>query len=161
MTSGAPPLLARVEIRLGLAFWAAAGTAAALCGAAAVFVPFAVPVLLLMAAWPRLRHRPWAANVLDWLPFPLVVLTYEMLHAVATIGTYDQIADKLNERFSGRVDRIEFSVPVNSPDDADAFREILGRLHGVMETVLAGDDEDLKLEVDYLRSNLTRMWMDV
>ncbi|MEM9305321.1 MAG: Fe2+-dependent dioxygenase [Pseudomonadota bacterium] len=40
-------------------------------------------------------------------------------------------------------------------------REILGRLHGVMETVLGGDDEDLKLEIDYLRSNLTRMWMDV
>ena len=40
----------------------------------------------------------------------------------------DQIPDLLNERFSGRVDRIEFSVPVKTPDDADAFREILGRL---------------------------------
>lgn len=82
MTSDAPPLLARVEIRLGLAFWAAAGTAAALSGAAAVFFPFAIPVLLLIAAWPTLRKRPWAGVVLDWLPFPLVVLTYEMLHAV-------------------------------------------------------------------------------
>jgi hypothetical protein len=52
----------------------------------------------------------------------------EMLHTIATIGTYDQIPYRLNERFSGRVDRIEFSVPVNSPDDAAAFREILSRL---------------------------------
>lgn len=52
----------------------------------------------------------------------------EMLHTVAIIGTYDQIPDRLNERFSDRVDRIEFSVPVNSPADADAFREILSRL---------------------------------
>lgn len=52
----------------------------------------------------------------------------EMLNTVATIGTYDQIADKINDRFASRLDRIEFSVPVNGPDDADAFREILGRL---------------------------------
>lgn len=52
----------------------------------------------------------------------------EMLNTVATIGTYDQIADKINDRFASRLNRIEFSVPVNEPDDADAFREILGRL---------------------------------
>lgn len=51
-----------------------------------------------------------------------------MLDTVATIGTYDQIADKINDRFASRLNRIEFSVPVNEPDDADAFREILGRL---------------------------------
>ena len=39
----------------------------------------------------------------------------DMLHTIATIGTYDQIADKLNERFASRLDRVEFSVPVNSP----------------------------------------------
>jgi len=47
-----------------------------------------------------------------------------MLDTVATIGTYDQI----NDRFASRLNRIKFSVPVNEPDDADAFREILGRL---------------------------------
>ncbi len=52
----------------------------------------------------------------------------EMLHEVAVIGTYDRIADRLNERYAGRVDRIEFSIPVNGPDDADRFREILVRL---------------------------------
>ena len=27
----------------------------------------------------------------------------DMLHTIATIGTYDQIADKLNERFASRL----------------------------------------------------------
>ncbi len=52
----------------------------------------------------------------------------EMLHEVATIGTYDQIAARLNDRYAGRVDRIEFSIPVDNDDDADRFREILRRL---------------------------------
>jgi probable F420-dependent oxidoreductase len=66
------------------------------------------------------RERRW-----DELPG---LVHDEMLHEVATIGTYDQIADRLNERYAGRVDRIEFSIPVSSPDDADRFAEILGRL---------------------------------
>lgn len=53
----------------------------------------------------------------------------EMLHTVATIGTYDQIAEKLNERYDGRVDRIEFSTPVTNEADAETLREILGRIN--------------------------------
>jgi len=49
----------------------------------------------------------------------------EMLHTVATVGTYDEIAGKLRERYRGRVDRIEFSIPVRSQDDAERFRAIL------------------------------------
>lgn len=62
-----------------------------------------------------------------WEELPTLV-TDEMLHTVATIGTYDEIADKLNDRYADRVDRIEFSIPVRTPEDADALREILGRL---------------------------------
>jgi len=101
MSGDAPPLMARVEIRLGLAFWAAAGTAAALSGAAAAFVPFAIPLVLLIACWPIVRRRKWAGTVLDWLPLPLVVLTYEMLHAVVpqcwewTIDAWLREADRV------------------------------------------------------------------
>jgi probable F420-dependent oxidoreductase len=63
-----------------------------------------------------------------WDELPLLV-TDEMLHTVATIGTYDEIADKLNDRYAARVDRIEFSTPVKTPRDAEALREILSRLH--------------------------------
>jgi alkanesulfonate monooxygenase SsuD/methylene tetrahydromethanopterin reductase-like flavin-dependent oxidoreductase (luciferase family) len=52
----------------------------------------------------------------------------EMLHTVATIATYDEIAAKLNERYSGRVDRIEFSTPVADEDDLSTLRHILAQI---------------------------------
>lgn len=52
----------------------------------------------------------------------------EMLHTVATVGTYDEIGAKLRERYVGRVDRIEFSIPVHNNDDADVFRGILAEV---------------------------------
>ncbi len=52
----------------------------------------------------------------------------EMLHTIATIGTHDEIADMLNERYSPRVHRIEFSIPCGSSDDVEALRAILNRL---------------------------------
>ncbi len=62
-----------------------------------------------------------------WDALPGLV-TDEMLHTVATIGTYDEIADRLNERYRGRVDRIEFSIPVNDEADAETLRGILADL---------------------------------
>ncbi len=53
----------------------------------------------------------------------------EMLHTVATVATHDQIATALNDRYSARVDRIEFSIPVRTAEDADAWRGILTDLH--------------------------------
>ncbi len=62
-----------------------------------------------------------------WDKLPGLV-TDEMLHTVATIGTHDEIADKLNDRYADRVDRIEFSIPVTTPADAESFRTIRSRL---------------------------------
>ena len=52
----------------------------------------------------------------------------EMLHTVATLGTHDRIAGQLNERYGERVDRIEFSMPVNNPEDAAILSDILTQL---------------------------------
>jgi probable F420-dependent oxidoreductase len=49
----------------------------------------------------------------------------DMLHTVATIATYDEIAAELNQRYDGRVDRIEFSTPVANEDDEMTLRRIL------------------------------------
>jgi probable F420-dependent oxidoreductase len=57
------------------------------------------------------------------------LVTDEMLHTVATIGTYDEIADKINDRYSERVDRIEFSTPVNNHEDAEILKDILAQIH--------------------------------
>lgn len=63
------------------------------------------------------REQRWAA-----LPG---LVTDEMLHTVATIGTHAEIADKLVERYARRVDRIEFSIPVTGPDDEAVLRGLL------------------------------------
>lgn len=59
-----------------------------------------------------------------WDDLPALV-SDEMLHTVATIGTHDEIAAKLKERYAARVDRIEFSIPVETTDDADRLGDIL------------------------------------
>ncbi len=52
----------------------------------------------------------------------------EVLHTVATLGTHDEIADRLIDRYDGRVDRIEFSMPVESEADAERLAAIVARL---------------------------------
>jgi len=64
-----------------------------------------------------------------WEELPALVHD-EMLHTVATLGTHDTIAAKLNDRYGSRVDRIEFSMPVTNSDEADTYRQILVDLHG-------------------------------
>ena len=63
----------------------------------------------------------------NWKELPELV-SDEMLHTIATIGTYEEIADKLNDRYSRRVDRIEFSTAVNTEEDAEALKDILAKI---------------------------------
>lgn len=74
------------------------------------------------------RHASELSRAQRWTEMSALV-SDEMLHTVATIGTYEQIAEKLNDRYAGRVDRIEFSIPVETPDDADVLSGILADLH--------------------------------
>lgn len=52
----------------------------------------------------------------------------DMLHTVATIGTYESIGTQLRDRYAGRVDRIEFSIPINGPSDREIFQAILAEV---------------------------------
>lgn len=54
----------------------------------------------------------------------------EVLHTVATIGTHETIVDRLLDRYDSRVDRIEFSIPITGPADAELFSSMLARLQG-------------------------------
>lgn len=49
----------------------------------------------------------------------------EVLHTVATIGTHDTIVGQLSDRYGDRVDRIEFSIPIASPSDAEVYGAML------------------------------------
>jgi probable F420-dependent oxidoreductase len=62
-----------------------------------------------------------------WNELPGLV-SDEMLHTVATIATHDRIAAELRRRYAERVDRIEFSIPVEAPDDVEALAAILAGL---------------------------------
>jgi alkanesulfonate monooxygenase SsuD/methylene tetrahydromethanopterin reductase-like flavin-dependent oxidoreductase (luciferase family) len=53
----------------------------------------------------------------------------DVLHTVATIGTHETIVDRLLDRYDDRVDKIEFSIPINGPADAEVFSSMLTRLH--------------------------------
>src|SRR5260221_5509605 len=44
-------------------------------------------------------------------------ITDDILHTFVTVGTYDEIARKLSDRYSGVVTHCEFSIPVNGEGD--------------------------------------------
>ncbi len=54
----------------------------------------------------------------------------EVLHTVATVATHDTIVGRLRDRYENRVDRIEFSIPVDSETEgsAETMRELLADL---------------------------------
>jgi probable F420-dependent oxidoreductase len=52
----------------------------------------------------------------------------EMLDTYAVIGTHDEIAGKLNQRFAGVASHLEFAIPVGGEDDRSTLRGLLGSL---------------------------------
>ena len=48
----------------------------------------------------------------------------KILNTFVTIGTYDQIARKLVDRYAGVVTHCEFSIPVNGPADRERLRDL-------------------------------------
>jgi probable F420-dependent oxidoreductase len=54
----------------------------------------------------------------------------EVLHTIATLGTWDTIGSRLNQRYSGLIDRIEFSMPVTNSEEEQVLRRILAELKG-------------------------------
>ena len=62
-----------------------------------------------------------------WDEIPVLVCD-EMLHTIATVGTHDEIGGLLAERYGALIDRIEFSLPVNNPEDGERLTAILNEL---------------------------------
>jgi probable F420-dependent oxidoreductase len=55
-------------------------------------------------------------------------VTDEMVHEIAVVAPYDTLARSIVARYGGACDRVEFSIPVETPDDelllAEMVREI-------------------------------------
>jgi probable F420-dependent oxidoreductase len=64
-----------------------------------------------------------------WEEMPRFI-TDDILHTYVTVGTYDQIAAKLLDRYSGVVTHCEFSIPVNAAADKDRLRELAKTIQG-------------------------------
>jgi probable F420-dependent oxidoreductase len=58
-----------------------------------------------------------------WEEMPRFI-TDDILHTYVTVGTYDQIARKLHDRYGKVITHCEFSIPVNSDADRDRLRSL-------------------------------------
>lgn len=55
-------------------------------------------------------------------------VTDEMVETVAVVGTYDQIADRVRDRYAGVCTGVEFSIPVASPEDQELLTEMVTKI---------------------------------
>jgi len=72
------------------------------------------------------RHgRPAAQlSVQQKWPEMAKLVTDEMVHAFAAVGTYDEIASVIKKRFAG-VNRLSFDMPVRNDHDRGVLKEII------------------------------------
>ncbi len=56
------------------------------------------------------------------------LITDEMLETYATIGTYDEIADRLRERYRGLVTSVALNLPLETAEDRELAREVIARV---------------------------------
>ena len=78
--------------------------------------------------WQALAERAAALSKAGRWEKLARVVDDEVLHTVATVGCHDTIGAQLAERYGGRVDRLEFSIPVPGPEAAERWREIQAAL---------------------------------
>jgi hypothetical protein len=57
-----------------------------------------------------------------------------VLHRFVTVGTYDEIAGKLCNRFGDVLTDVEFSIAVSSEDDRAVLADIARRVQGHLES---------------------------
>jgi len=65
----------------------------------------------------------------DWASMPKMI-TDEMLDVYAVIGTYDNIADKVKERYEGLLDRVAFYVPYKAAFDDATWSRLCKQFNG-------------------------------
>jgi probable F420-dependent oxidoreductase len=56
------------------------------------------------------------------------LITDEMVHTFAVVAPYDQIADKMRERYAGLIDRVGFGDSATTQEEKEATREIIKQL---------------------------------
>lgn len=55
-------------------------------------------------------------------------VTDEMVETVAVVGTHKEIAGRVRDRYAGVCSGVEFSIPVESPEDGGCLSAMLGEI---------------------------------
>lgn len=55
-------------------------------------------------------------------------VTDEMVHEIAVVAPYDTLADAIASRYAGTCDGVEFSIPVDTPDDEVLLAEMIAEI---------------------------------
>ena len=58
-------------------------------------------------------------------------ITDEMLEAFAVIGTYDEIVDKVTQRYGGMLTRISFQIPIKDQRDEERLKGLVEAFHRI------------------------------
>ena len=73
------------------------------------------------------NHLKTLSKAQRWEEMPEFI-SDEVLDRYAVVGTYEEIADKILERYGDFASSVEFSIPVASDDDAEVLKRIAERL---------------------------------
>jgi probable F420-dependent oxidoreductase len=78
--------------------------------------------------WQDLGNELHELSVTNgWAKMPDLI-TDEVLNEFAIVAPYDQVADKIREKFGGIVDHVDFSDSTASIEDKDAMKQIIAGL---------------------------------
>ncbi len=84
--------------------------------------------MLDIEGWGDLNQELFRLSIEGkWGEMPAKI-TDDMLEQFAVIGTYDEIVPKLKEKCAGVIDRINFAIPVRSPEDEERLRDMIKEL---------------------------------
>jgi probable F420-dependent oxidoreductase len=87
-------------------------------------------VVLDIHGWGETAYRlNELAGKGDWASMPKLI-TDEMLDVYAVTGTYDNIAEKIQERFDGLLDRVAFYVPYKAELDDSTWTRLCRQFNG-------------------------------
>ncbi|MEE9284416.1 MAG: TIGR03617 family F420-dependent LLM class oxidoreductase [Dehalococcoidia bacterium] len=64
-----------------------------------------------------------------WEKEMVEIVTDDVFDAFTVIGTYDDMGQRLKERFGGFASKISFSIPLKTPEDEEALKAIIRELH--------------------------------
>ena len=81
------------------------------------------------------KHLSKLAREQRWEEMPGLV-DDEIMHTFAVVGTYDEIADKILERFTGVLSEVGFSIAVENEDDAAKLAAMVARIQSVPSPAL-------------------------